>query len=90
MSFTLSVARDLGIPQVFFWTTSVCGLLGYMHYHNLVEKGYTPLKDESYLTNGYLEKTLDWIPGMKDIHLRDLPGFIRTANPDDYMIKYLL
>ncbi|KAM3305360.1 hypothetical protein P3S67_012226 [Capsicum chacoense] len=76
MSFTLSVARDLGIPQVFFWTTSVCGLLGYMHYHNLVEKGYTPLKDESYLTNGYLEKTLDWIPGMKDIHLRDLPAIV--------------
>ncbi|PHU20388.1 hypothetical protein BC332_11539 [Capsicum chinense] len=45
MSFTLSVARYLGIPQVFFWTTSVCGLLGYMHYHNLVEKGYTPLKE---------------------------------------------
>ncbi|XP_059279742.1 7-deoxyloganetin glucosyltransferase-like [Lycium ferocissimum] len=90
MSFTLSAVQDLGIPQVFFWTTSACGLLGYMHYCNLVEKGYTPLKDESYLTNGYLEKTLDWIPGMKEIRLRDLPAFIRTANPDDYMIKYLL
>lgn len=33
---------------------------------------------------------MDWIPGMKDIRLRDLPAFIRTANPDDYMIKYLL
>ncbi|MCD9559534.1 hypothetical protein HAX54_017534 [Datura stramonium] len=90
MSFTLSAAQDLGIPQVFFWTTSACGLLGYMHYRNLFERGCTPLKDESYLTNGYLEKTLDWIPGMKDIRLRDLPAFIRTANPDDYMIKYLL
>ncbi|CAN4092451.1 unnamed protein product [Withania somnifera] len=90
MSFTLSAAQDLEIPQVFFWTTSACGLLGYMHYCNLVEKGYTPLKDESYLTNGYLEMTLDWIPGMKDISLRDLPAFIRTANLDDYMIKYLL
>ncbi|OIT04624.1 PREDICTED: 7-deoxyloganetin glucosyltransferase-like [Nicotiana attenuata] len=90
MSFTLAVARDFGIPQVFFWTPSACGLLGYMHYCNLIEKGYIPLKDKSYLTNGYLEKTLDWIPGMKDIRLRDLPSFIRTANPDDYMIKFLL
>ncbi|KAJ8555579.1 hypothetical protein K7X08_013075 [Anisodus acutangulus] len=90
MSFTLSAAQDLGIPEVFVWTTSACGLLGNMNYCNLVEKRYTPLKDESYLTNDYLEKNSDWIPGMKDICLRDLPAFIRTANPDDYMIKYLL
>ncbi|XP_009592743.1 7-deoxyloganetin glucosyltransferase-like [Nicotiana tomentosiformis] len=90
MSFTLAAAQDLGIPLVFFWTLCACGLLGYMHYCNLIEKDYTPLKDESYLTNGYLEKTLDWIPGMKDIRLRDLPSFIRTANPDDYMIKFLI
>ncbi|KAF3631168.1 7-deoxyloganetin glucosyltransferase-like [Capsicum chacoense] len=90
MSFTLSVAQDLGIPQVSLWTPSACALLGYMHYHDLLEKGYTPLKDESYLTNGYLETTLDWIPGMKGIRLRDLPTFIRTTNPDEYMIKYLI
>ncbi|KAM3237808.1 7-deoxyloganetin glucosyltransferase [Capsicum annuum] len=90
MSFTLSAAQSLGIPQVFFWTPSACGLLSYMHYRDLVEKGYTPLKDESYLTNGYLETTLDWIPGMKGIRLRDLPTFIRTTNPDEYMIKFII
>ncbi|KAM3342326.1 hypothetical protein P3S68_027292 [Capsicum galapagoense] len=90
MSFTLSAAQSLGIPQVFFWTPSACGLLSYMHYRDLVEKGYTPLKDESYLTNGYLETTLDWIAGMKGIRLRDLPTFIRTTNPDEYMIKFII
>ncbi|KAM3342490.1 hypothetical protein P3S68_027456 [Capsicum galapagoense] len=80
MSFTLSAAQDLGIPQVFFRTVSACGLLGYMHYHDLVEKGYTPLKDESYLTNGYLDITLDWIPGMNGIRLRDLPKAERSKN----------
>lgn len=44
MSFTLFAAQELGIPQVFFWTISACGLLGYMHYGELVQKGYTPLK----------------------------------------------
>ncbi|XP_055834492.1 7-deoxyloganetin glucosyltransferase-like [Solanum dulcamara] len=90
MSFTLSAAQDLGIPQVLFWTPSACGLLCYMHYRDLVEKGYTPLKDESYLTNGYLETTFDWIPGMEGICLRDFPSFIRTTNPEEYMIKFII
>ncbi|KAG5573316.1 hypothetical protein H5410_063082 [Solanum commersonii] len=45
--------------------------------------------DASYLTNGYLETTLDGIPGMKDVHLRDLPSFLSTTNPDDFMIKFV-
>lgn len=44
MSFTLDASRELGIPNVFFWTTSACGFLGYAHYRQLVEKGLTPLK----------------------------------------------
>ncbi|XP_060173247.1 7-deoxyloganetin glucosyltransferase-like [Lycium barbarum] len=90
MSFTLDAAQELGVPEVLFWTTSACGFLGYMHYSMLIEKGYAPLKDASDLTNGYLETTLDFIPGMKDIRLRDLPNFFRTTNPDEYMIKFVL
>ena len=44
MSFTLDAAQELGVPDVLFWTTSACGFMGYLHYHCLVEKGYTPLK----------------------------------------------
>ncbi|KAJ8539455.1 hypothetical protein K7X08_013707 [Anisodus acutangulus] len=90
MSFTLAAAEELGVPEVLFWTTSACGFLGYMHYATIIEKGYTPLKDASYLTNGYLETTLDCIPGMKDVRLRDLPNFLRTTNPDEFMIKFVL
>ncbi|KAF5191038.1 Udp-glycosyltransferase 85a8 [Thalictrum thalictroides] len=42
------------------------------------------------VTNGYLETPIDWIPGMKDIRLRDLPSFIRTTDPNDIMIKFAL
>nr|GMC48268.1 7-deoxyloganetin glucosyltransferase-like [Ipomoea batatas] len=90
MSFTVDAAEELGIPEVLFWTTSACGFLGYMHYTQLLEKGYFPFKDESYLTNGYLETELDWVKGMKGIRLRDLPSFFRTTNPDEYMFKFLL
>ncbi|CDP21827.1 unnamed protein product [Coffea canephora] len=90
MSFTLEAAAELGVPEILFWTPSACGFLGYMHYAKLIEKGLIPLKDASYLSNGYLEQALDWIPGMKDIRLRDLPSFLRTTNPDDYMVKFVL
>nr|WIW42811.1 UDP-glycosyltransferase [Nicotiana tabacum] len=33
--------------------------------------------------------TLDWIPAMKDVRLRDLPSFLRTTNPDEFMIKFV-
>ncbi|XP_062164435.1 7-deoxyloganetin glucosyltransferase-like [Alnus glutinosa] len=88
MGFTLDAAAELGIPKVLFWTTSACGFMGYVQYRRLIEKGLTPLKDASYLTNGYLDTVIDWIPGMKGIRLRDLPSFIRTTDPDDIMLDF--
>ncbi|KAJ4965000.1 hypothetical protein NE237_016849 [Protea cynaroides] len=89
MSFTLQAAKEIGVPEVLFWTISACGFLAYMHYPHLIERGFTPLKDVSYLSNGYLDTPLDWIPGMKGIRLRDIPSFIRTTNPDDIMLQYV-
>ena len=43
--------------------------------------------DESYLTNGYLDTSIDWIPGMKDIRLKDLSSFIRTVDGDDLFLN---
>lgn len=40
------------------------------------------------MTNGYLDTTIDWIPGMRDMRLRDLPSFIRTTDPNDYFLNY--
>lgn len=50
MAFTLKAAEEYGIPGVLFWTTSACGLLAYMQYHQLVERGYTPLKGKTYIS----------------------------------------
>ncbi|KAL2468113.1 UDP-glycosyltransferase 85A2 [Forsythia ovata] len=91
MSFTLDAAEELGIPEVLFWTTSACGFLAYTQYVKLIEEGYTPLKDASYLTNGYLDTIIsNEIPGMEGIRLKDIPSFVRTTNPDEYMLKFVL
>ncbi|KAK7301194.1 hypothetical protein RJT34_12055 [Clitoria ternatea] len=90
MSFTLDAAQELGIPEVIFWTTSACGFMCYLQYRQLFQKGLTPLKDSSYVTNGYLETSIDWVPGIKDIRLRDIPSFIRTTNSDDILFNYLM
>ncbi|TYH37090.1 hypothetical protein ES332_D12G016700v1 [Gossypium tomentosum] len=90
MSFTLEVAEAFGIPEMVLFTPSACGMLGYLHFEDLKERGYFPLKDESELNNGYLETEIDWIPAMKGVRLKDIPTFIRTTNPDDIMFNYNL
>ncbi|XP_010477495.1 PREDICTED: UDP-glycosyltransferase 85A2-like [Camelina sativa] len=90
MSFTLDAAEELGVPEVLFWTTSACGFLAYLYYYRFIEKGLSPLKDESYLTKEYLDTEIDWIPMMKNLRLKDIPSFIRTANPDDIMLNFLI
>ncbi|KAL3504756.1 hypothetical protein ACH5RR_034597, partial [Cinchona calisaya] len=46
MTFTLEAAKELGIPEILFWTISACGFLGFMHYSKLIEKALTPLKEK--------------------------------------------
>ncbi|CAI0444907.1 unnamed protein product [Linum tenue] len=91
MSFTLDVAKELGIPDALFLTPSACGILTHAHFHLLAEKGLVPLKDSSYLTNGYLDETsIDFIPGLsKNIRMKHLPSFVRTTNPNDVMFNYI-
>ncbi|KAL7591794.1 hypothetical protein Lser_V15G34256 [Lactuca serriola] len=90
MSFTLKAAERFGLPEVLFWTPSACGLLGYTRYRELLQRGYTPLKDMNDITSEYLETSLDWIPGMNNIRLRDLPSFIRTTDINDILFNYLM
>ncbi|RZB65945.1 7-deoxyloganetin glucosyltransferase-like [Glycine soja] len=81
MSFTLDAAQELGIPDVILSTASACGYMCYMKYPRLVDMGLTHLKDSS-----YLENSIDWVPGIKEIRLKDLPSFMRTTNPQDLMM----
>ncbi|KAB1220553.1 UDP-glycosyltransferase 85A3 [Morella rubra] len=45
-----------------FFAISACSAMGCMQFASLRDKGFTPLKDASYFTNGYLDTVIDWIP----------------------------
>ncbi|XP_061356959.1 uncharacterized protein LOC133301349 [Gastrolobium bilobum] len=89
MGFAGKVAKDLGIRELQFWTASGCGFVGYLQYDELVRRGILPFKDENFVSDGTLDTSLDWISGMKNIRLQDLPSFIRTTTLDDIMFDFL-
>ncbi|XP_004305878.1 PREDICTED: 7-deoxyloganetin glucosyltransferase-like [Fragaria vesca subsp. vesca] len=88
MTFTITAAEELGIPVALFLSIAACGFLGSKQYSVLKEKGLAPLKDESCFTDGFLDKVVDWVPGMKGLRLRDLPGCFRTTDPDDIFFNF--
>ncbi|KAL4196148.1 hypothetical protein AMTRI_Chr04g244600 [Amborella trichopoda] len=89
MSFTREVAEEIGIPRVSFWTSGGCGYWAFLQIPELIRRGYTPLKDMACLAEGYLDTTLDWIPGMPNILLKDMPSFIRTTDPNFFLLNYI-
>ncbi|KAK9937755.1 hypothetical protein M0R45_014525 [Rubus argutus] len=77
-------------PIALFYTIPACSFMGFRKFRTLLEKGLAPLKDERCMTNGFLDKEIEWIPGKKDIRLRDLPTFCRTTNPDDIAFHFTM
>jgi UDP:flavonoid glycosyltransferase YjiC (YdhE family) len=46
--------------------------------------------DAEQLTNGYLDTPVENVPGLRNMRLRDFPTFIRTTDPDEYLVHYVL
>ncbi|KAJ1410265.1 UDP-glucuronosyl/UDP-glucosyltransferase [Sesbania bispinosa] len=88
-SFAVKVVNDLGIPVVQFSTGSACGFFGFLQFEELVKRGIVPFKDENFIVDGSLDATVDWVPGMKNIRLKDLPNFIRVTNLDDQQFEFV-
>ncbi|XP_058179557.1 linamarin synthase 2-like [Rhododendron vialii] len=89
MSFGIEAAKEVGVPEVQFWTASACSFMGYLHFRELIKRGIFPLKDENFMSDGTLDTPIDWIPGMRNIQLKDLPSFLRTTDPNDIMFDFL-
>ncbi|PKI63800.1 hypothetical protein CRG98_015784, partial [Punica granatum] len=88
MTFTTRPASEkLGVPIVNLWTVPACVVMCFMQYPMLMEKGFNSSRDVSSSTDGYLDIIVDWIPGMKNMRLRDISNFIRTTKADDIMFE---
>ncbi|XP_057447729.1 7-deoxyloganetin glucosyltransferase-like [Lotus japonicus] len=90
LTFTIQAAEELALPNVFLCPTSASTFLCLSHFQTLLDKGLIPMKDESYLTNGYLDTKVDWLPGMQNFRLKDLHDSIRTTDPNDLMVQYTI
>ncbi|WJX70618.1 7-deoxyloganetin glucosyltransferase [Trifolium repens] len=90
MPFTTQAAEEHALPILLFSPASACNFLTSLHFRTLLEKGLIPLKDESYLTNGYLDTKVDCIPGLKNFRLKDLLDIIRTTDPNDSMLEFII
>lgn len=89
MSFGIKAAEEMGIPEVQFWTSPACAMMCFLHYREFINRGICPFKDDNYLTDGTLDKPIDWIAGMKNIRYKDVPSFIRTTDPNDIMFDFI-
>ncbi|CAM8909421.1 unnamed protein product [Rhodiola kirilowii] len=91
MTVGMEVGKEIGVPVAVFWTASVCGLMGYLTYPELVRRGIIPLRDWSDLTNGYLDTPLDCVPGTKNVpdgvRLREIATFCRVLDLEDPTFK---
>ncbi|KAF5178140.1 Udp-glycosyltransferase 85a4, partial [Thalictrum thalictroides] len=77
MSCTLEAAEELNIPQVLLWPMSATVLMIYLHHQLILEKDLFPIKG-----NGDLNMSIDFIHGVKDIRLKDIPSFFWDGNED--------
>ncbi|PON47647.1 UDP-glucuronosyl/UDP-glucosyltransferase [Parasponia andersonii] len=89
MTFGIEAAKEFGIPEVLFWTASACSFMGYLQFDELLKRGIVPFRDENFIQDGTLDTPIDWIPGMKNMRLKDLPSFMRTLSVDDIMFDFL-
>ncbi|KAF8779862.1 hypothetical protein HU200_002128 [Digitaria exilis] len=90
MGFSIDAAKELGVPYVQLWTASTISFLGYHHYRLLMSRGLAPLKDVEQLSHGFLDTPVEDVPGLRNMRFRDFPSFIRTTDPDEFMVSYVL
>ncbi|KAJ8759703.1 hypothetical protein K2173_009804 [Erythroxylum novogranatense] len=87
-NFTIAAAKEHGLPIKIFFTLSASGFMGLDQIRVLAERGLLPLKDESFQKNGYLDQIVDFIPGMKNMRLKDFAaGGIRAKSTDDVRFR---
>ncbi|KAK1355249.1 7-deoxyloganetic acid glucosyltransferase [Heracleum sosnowskyi] len=84
-TFPVDIAKDIGIPVLYFDTISPCALWTYFCLPTLIELGEVPFKEEDY------DRRVTGVGGTENfLRCRDLPSFFRTSDLNDRIIQFIL
>ncbi|KAJ8537895.1 hypothetical protein K7X08_014435 [Anisodus acutangulus] len=84
-TFAVDIAKDVGIPLLYFDTISPCGLWTYLAVPKLIEAGEIPFQGND------LDTLVNSVPGMEGImRRRDLPSFCRAPDLNSPIIQLVI
>nr|GMD02051.1 7-deoxyloganetic acid glucosyltransferase-like [Ipomoea batatas] len=84
-TFAVDVAREIGVPLLYFDTISPCGLWSYMCVPKLIEAGELPFPGND------LDSPINSAPGFGGIlRRRDMPSLCRADDINDPIIQLVL
>ncbi|KAE8718078.1 7-deoxyloganetic acid glucosyltransferase [Hibiscus syriacus] len=86
LGFALDVARELGIPIVYFRTSSPCSFWAYYFIPDMIQAGELPIKGSE-----DMDRFITTVPGMETyLRCRDLPSLCRATDKEDAYMKLIV
>ncbi|KAF8026344.1 LOW QUALITY PROTEIN: hypothetical protein BT93_F2973 [Corymbia citriodora subsp. variegata] len=85
---TSPTSSKFGIPLIHLFPIPGSALMAAKQLRALGENGLAPLTDESQSMDGYGNTPIDWIPGIKNMRLRDMPHFFQITGSDDTLFNF--
>nr|QZJ84680.1 UDP-glycosyltransferase 9 [Andrographis paniculata] len=89
LSFAVPVAKEIGIPVIYFRTVGACSFWANYSFKEVIAAGEIPLKGKeedkySYASKPELDFPVTSVPGMEGyLRRRDLPAFCRVSDVND-------
>ncbi|KAK8515070.1 hypothetical protein V6N13_122017 [Hibiscus sabdariffa] len=83
LGFVLDVAKELGIPIVYYRTSSPCSFWAYYSIPDIIQAGELPIKGSE-----DMDRLITTVPGMETyLRCRDLPSCCRVTDVEDPIIR---
>ncbi|KAK8549420.1 hypothetical protein V6N13_027174 [Hibiscus sabdariffa] len=83
LGFVVDVAKELGIPIVYYRTSSPCSFWAYYSIPDIIQAGELPIKGSE-----DMDRLITTVPGMETyLRCRDLPSCCRVTDVKDPIIR---
>ncbi|XVE69324.1 hypothetical protein DITRI_Ditri09bG0143300 [Diplodiscus trichospermus] len=80
LGFAIDAAKELGIPIIYFRTSSACCFWVYYSIPDIIQAGELPIRE--------MDRLITSVPGMETfLRCRDLPSFCRTSDTADSVMQ---